>query len=201
MAINKLLSDQEAYRTLLDVYSSEQINYVINNDFFEHSSSVYERFFMDCNDNILVFARGIKDEIFNITRVKNSIERYLTETQGKISFILAVNTEKDRDDILESDFYSFLRNTLNDNGLYERIDFTFSYENNGLFDEYPSVSIGDDRMYRLRYTKSPQEIKNTGKAKVNFAAPEEVEKLKQNIIDIKTKIANENAKNHFVSTI
>ncbi|WP_125717123.1 hypothetical protein [Pseudoalteromonas rubra] len=184
MKKNAFLSDQDAYRTLLDIYSSEQINQKICNDFFEHSSSVYERFFLDCNMEVFIFARGIKEEIFNIRRVKDALEHFLSKTNSKVTMILRAKDLEEAEELEEHDAfvhcaYKYLvKHNLEKKG---KFNITFYQGDKDWLEDVPSITIGDDRMYRKRYSKERNVIKNTGKAIVNFSDPEYAKELREKI--------------------
>lgn len=183
MKKSTLLSDVDAYRTLLDVYSSEEINQRINNDFFEHSSSVYERFFLDCNKDITILARGVKDEIFNIARVKEAAKEFILKDNSVLNLYLRARNKEDAEKSLNSDFVVFLHKTLSNAGLNgkRKMNITFFEGGDEWLNDMPSVTVGDDRMYRRRYCKDSRDIQTTGKAIVNFGDREAVAKIRKNI--------------------
>lgn len=176
-----LLSYIDAYRLLLDMCSSGQINKKINNDHFEHSSSVYERFFLDCHNDITILARGIKEQIFNVERVKNAAKKFVLEENTKLNFILREKDDSDAEKILNSGFITHIKHVLSEACLENKVTLTFYEGGDDWLNDTPSVTVGDDRMYRQRYCKDKSQITKTGKAIVNFGDKENVSKIRENI--------------------
>lgn len=182
-----LLNYIDAYRLLLEMCSAEEANKKISNDLFEHSSSVYERFFLDCNEDITVLARGIKDQIFDVERVKNAAEKFLLKEKTKIHFILRKKDESDVEKVKNSGFIKHIKQVLSEEGLNKKITIDFYSGDDDWLKDNPSVTVGDDRMYRLRYCRERNQITKTGKAFVNFGDKEAVKKIRT---DISTQVKN-----------
>jgi hypothetical protein len=172
----------DTYKKVLFQHSISRINKIIENDTFEDSSSVYERFFLDCEDQIRVVARGIKKDIFDRANVINAAKIFLENRSSKLTFDLPIKDKSERNKIYASEFIRSIMDMTN-NTDQVAINF-YKKKNNAIFlGDLPSVSLGDDRMYRCRSYNKHGEYSTHANADVNFFDPDKVRKLGKTIDD------------------
>lgn len=183
ISLPDIILEKSIYTEILRESSSNKLNVNIPNDDFFHSSAVYERFFLDAEEEVFIVARGIKDEIFNRINVINSAQRFLKKTNTKIEMILSAGSFYD---ILKAEESIF----LNELQAYrEKIFLTFialdpKPDNiKNWLDNTASFTTADSRMIRFRHIqKSNDSYSRNSKAEVNFNNPLKVHQEKTRII-------------------
>lgn len=170
----------DTYKKVLFQHSISRINKIIENDTFEDSSSVYERFFLDCEDQIRVVARGIKKEIFDRTNVINAAKMFLENRSSKLIFDFPIKDETERNEICTSEFMRSIVDMTNNTDQLS-INFYQKKKNAVFLGDLPSVSLGDDRMYRCRSFNKGGEYTTHANADVNFYDPDKVKELTKTI--------------------
>lgn len=166
----------ETYRDILRDYSLRRVNRVIENDTFEDSSSVYERFFLDSQSQVRIVARGIKKEIFDRPNVIAAAKHFLARGGCKLTLDIRA---KDKQDAYKASTTEFVRAVLDSASGTDRLSMNFYEEARGreFLRGLPSVSFGDDRMYRKRSFQPEGDYSTHANAEVNFNDPGKVIEL------------------------
>lgn len=186
----------ETYSSILKIHSLQKINRIIANDAFEDSAAVYERFFLDCETEIFIAARGLKDAIFCDPDVINSAADFLQKTGVKLLIHIPADNESEISKIESSPFLRTLLKVSygkNTNKLkisyYERS----SSDGEKFLGDLPSLTTGDMRMYRVRSWQMNGDYSNNANAKVNFSDVEKTEAMRADVesrLKLETKIVD-----------
>ena len=158
---------RECYSRLLYIADRDRSQSEIDNDTFQDSADVYERIFLSCSQEVYIFARGIKEQIFNNTRVSEAAINFLSKENTKLKFTLRAKDKEDYEKTINSPFLNTLKDLFPAKG---KIEVEFYEGGDDWLDSIGSTTIGDDRIYRYRYLQS--EYRATSRAHICFNAPD-----------------------------
>jgi hypothetical protein len=167
---------RDTYREVLRELSHKKINRIVENDTFDDSSAVYERFFLDCRSSIRIVARGIKREIFDHDHVIRAAQQFLAKDNTVLHLDLRAKNEADRLAMVGLDFFQAIEE-MNRNRQKVIARFFREDPSKPFLGDRPSVSVGDDRMYRSRSFQPGGDYSTHANADVNFNDPAKVAKL------------------------
>lgn len=157
----------ETYRDILRDHSLRRINRIIENDTFVDSSSVYERFFLDCKAEIRVVARGIKKEIFDRPNVIAAAERFLGKDSARLVLDIRAKNSEDAYNTSTTEFFRAISDSASGSDRLQ-VKFYHEVESDTFLGDLPSVSFGDGRMYRKRSYQKEGDYTTHANADVNF---------------------------------
>ena len=173
-------STDDTYRAILKDLSAKQRNRVIENDTFDDSVAVFERFFLDCTDEVRIMARGIKAQILDRSPVLLAVRKFLNRPHTKIRLDLRAQSQNDIDVAIGSEFVRTIQQETADSGRFLARFYRSEPEEEWL-PKIASVALGDDRMYRVRRARADNDYRTTASADVNFGDPERVGRLTKRI--------------------
>ena len=173
-------SIEDNYRAVLKELSDGKRNCIIENDTFDDSVAVYERFFLDCKKEVRIVARGIKTQILDREPVLAAVSHFLGLPDSRVRLDLPARSKVDVDTALGTEFVRIIQRLTNGT---DRFTATF-YEKDpetAWLPDVASVTFGDDRMFRVRRLQEDGNYKDTANADVNFNDPEKVRNLSEKI--------------------
>ena len=166
-------SDQKKlFRERLRLAKDGNTPIVLENCTFEDSASVHERFFLDCNDEIRIVARGLRREIFSNTSLVYAAVEFVKKKNAKLILDMP---SSNRNEVLGTAFYNAVIHYAS--SVDNIITRFYHVENrNEFIPDEPSVTFGDNLMLRKKKYQ-PDGNYSRGEAEVYFNAPEEVAEL------------------------
>ena len=173
-------STEDTYRAILKELSAGKKNRIIENDTFDDSVAVYERFFLDCKDEIRIMARGIKTQILDRAPVLHAVSRFLDRPASVVRLDLRAHCNADVDTALGTEFVRTIQQGTNNTGRFIANFYKSDPETEWLPD-LASVTLGDDRMFRIRRAQENGNYNTTANADVNFNDPDRVSNLSDRI--------------------
>lgn len=173
---------EDTYRAILKELSAGRKNRIIENDTFDDSVAVYERFFLDCTDEIRIVARGIKSQILDRPRVLAAVARFLDRPASVVRLDLRAHDDADVDTALGSEFVRTIQQGTNNTGRFVARFYKSDPEKEWL-PNIASVTFGDQRMLRIRRARANGDYNTTANADVNFNDPDRVRQLSERIDD------------------
>lgn len=166
----------DTYKRVLKEHSFFKINRIIENDTFEDSSSVYERFFLDCEAEIHIIARGLKSEIFGRTNVIHAANIFLSRANTKLKLSLRARDNQEKYALHTSEFFRAISDMTSGTSKLET-KFYGEEADKPFLGDLPSVTFGDHRMYRVRTFQGNGDYSTHANADVNFNDPQKVKAL------------------------
>lgn len=176
----------DTYRGILREHSIGKINRVIENCTFQDSSSVYERFFLDSQEEIIIVARGIKRQIFDRDGVLGAVNAFFARENTKLRLHLPAETQDDVDGIQSTEFYRVATDAASGTDKFELS--LYKTSSDGFIPALPSVSFGDSRMYRKRVIQKNGNYSSAANADVNFFDESMVAALKSRVLGVLSNI-------------
>ena len=171
----------DTYCEILLEHSRRKINRVIENCTFEASSSVYERFFLDCSREIRIITPSIEKQIFDRNGILDASRVFLGRDNVKLTLDLLVQDQQDIDNMRSTEFF---RTVFDSASGTDKLDIKlYKTHRNNFLTGFPSVSFGDDRMYRKRICQDNDHCSINASADVNFNDPKLVKSLKDSVLN------------------
>lgn len=169
----------DTYRSILRDHSQNRISRVIENCTLEDSSSVYERFFLDCKYDIRIVSRGIKALILDRENVLEAVKTYFNGSNGHLTLDIPVANGGEADALFATEF---LRTASDAAGGSDRLTLNlYHVARNEFIPDQPSVTFGDGRCYRKRSFQPNGDYSSHANAEVNFNDTGMVQKLASDI--------------------
>lgn len=167
---------EEVYKGVLSEMSEGRVDRVVHNCSVVDSTAVYERFFLDCHEEIQILARGIKKSIFDRPEVLSAAQKFLLNDTSRLVLHLP-GEDEDKDYLRSTEFYRLISSFRASHG---RIFLNeYPTKRSEFAKRLPSITTGDDRMYRKRAYDPSNKYSQDARAFVNFNDPEEVSRLKK----------------------
>ena len=173
-------SIEDTYRVILKQLSDSKRNCIIENDTFDDSVAVYERFFLDCKEEVRIVARGIKTQILDRVPVLEAVSHFLKLPDSRVRLDLPARSQADVDTALGTEFVRTIQRLTNGKNRFTATFYKKDPETAWLPD-VASVTFGDDRMFRVRRLQQDGNYSDTANANVNFNDPKEVRNLSEKV--------------------
>lgn len=169
----------QTYKGILREHSFGRINRVIENCTFEDSSSVYERIFLDCTERVTIVARGVKRQILDREGVLNAATEFFRRPNAACDIHLPARTAEEVENLYSTEFMRLAADSRSQSNRFS-VHF-YNVSKADFIPELPSVTFGDNRMYRKRVLQTDDQYSVNANADVNFNDPETVEQWRARV--------------------
>ncbi len=174
MSINAI---DPLYKKVVEICIEQKSNLEIPNHDFITAFFIYQKIFEISQEKICIFARGIKEEIFDQNVVSKAIA-FLKRNGTQLEIIYRFKDDRDKQRNEESKFITAIREYKN------KVQIKSQKGDGDWCKKIKSFTLGDKNIYRVRRTIDRQE--NKGDAWVNFNNKSETKKY-QDIFDKQMK--------------
>ncbi len=176
---NKFRHDMnDKYELTLYLANKYKSSSVIENHSYLNAASVYERIFLSCDEEVIILARGIKQNIFNQLKVITSAKKFLKKPNVKLKMYLRCKDSSSEALSEKSDFLREIKESIDD---VSKLDVRYFKGDDSWLLDTPSITLGDDRIYRKRRLQADGDYNKSSESDVCFNDAETVVSFKNKI--------------------